>query len=110
LRHLRYSIICRATATVLPSFAPDARLTTDGLTSYDAHSLGSWPHERRRPGCHWTISLLKRWLPGAHASAVRPKHTCRHLDEYAVRHNRRRTNGVGRIAARVIEQLLSDSR
>ena len=30
----------------------------------------------------------------------------KHLDEYAFRHNRRRTNGVGRIAARVIERLV----
>jgi hypothetical protein len=29
------------------------------------------------------------------------------FDEYAFRHNRRRTNGVGRIAARVIERLVA---
>ena len=28
-------------------------------------------------------------------------------DEFAFRHNRRKTNGVGRIAARVIEQLVA---
>jgi ISXO2-like transposase domain len=54
--------------------------------------------------CHWTISLLKRWLLGTHAGAVAPKHLQAYLDEYAFRHNRRKTNGVGRIAARVIEQ------
>ena len=57
--------------------------------------------------CHWTISLLKRWLLGTHAGAVAPKHLQAYLDEYAFRHNRRRTNGVGRIAARVIEQLVA---
>jgi hypothetical protein len=56
-------------------------------------------------GCHWTISLLKHWLLGTHTGAVRPKHLQAYLDEYAFRHNRRRTNGLGRIAARVIEQL-----
>jgi hypothetical protein len=98
--------------------APDARVTTDGLASYDADSLGNRPYERvvqskaeRRESdalqvCHWTISLLKRWLLGTHAGAVAPKHLQAYLDEYAFRHNRRKTNGVGRIAARVIEQLV----
>ena len=57
-------------------------------------------------GCHWTVSLLKRWLLGTHAGAVRDKHLQAYLDEFAFRHNRRKTNGVGRIAARVIEQLV----
>jgi transposase-like protein len=99
--------------------APDARVVTDGLASYDGDSLGDRPYERvvqtkaeRRERdalqvCHWTISLLKRWLLGTHAGAVAPKHLQAYLDEYAFRHNRRRTNGVGRIAARVIEQLVA---
>jgi transposase-like protein len=99
--------------------APDARVTTDGLASYDGDSLGGRPFERmvqskaeRREGdalqvCHWTISLLKRWLLGTHAGAVGPKHLQAYLDEFAFRHNRRKTNGVGRIAARVIEQLVA---
>jgi Zn ribbon nucleic-acid-binding protein len=57
-------------------------------------------------GCHWTISLLKRWLLGTHGGAVRDKHLQAYLDEFAFRHNRRKTNGVGRIAARVIQQLV----
>ena len=57
--------------------------------------------------CHWTISLLKRWLIGTHAGAVRDKHLQAYLDEFAFRHNRRKTNGVARIAARVIEQLVA---
>ena len=102
--------------------ASDARVTTDGLASYDADSLGGRPHEakvqtkaERRESdavqtCHWTISLLKRWLLGTHAGAVAPKHLQAYLDEYAFRHNRRKTNGVGRIAARVIERLVSPGR
>jgi len=35
------------------------------------------------------------------------KHLQAYLDEYAFRHNRRKTNGVDRIAARVIEQLVA---
>jgi hypothetical protein len=99
--------------------ALDTQVVTDGLASYNSGSLGKRPHqaivqtkqERRESdalqGCHWTTSLLKRWLLGTHAGAVRPKHLQAYLDEFAFRHNRRKTNGVGRIAARVIEQLVA---
>jgi hypothetical protein len=99
--------------------AADARVVTDGHAGYDEKSLGKRPHdavvqtkaERREndavQGCHWTISLLKRWLIGTHAGAVRDKHLQGYLDEFAFRHNRRKTNGVGRIAARVIEKLVA---
>ncbi len=99
--------------------ASDTHVVTDGLASYNSDSLAERPHqaivqtkqERRESdalqGCHWTTSLLKRWLLGTHAGAVRPKHLQAYLDEFAFRHNRRKTNGVGRIAARVIEQLVA---
>ena len=97
----------------------DARVVTDGHAGYDAKSLGKRPHEavvqtkaERREndavqGCHWTISFLKRWLLGTHAGAVSDKHLQAYLDEFAFRHNRRKTNGVSRIAARVIESLVA---
>jgi Zn ribbon nucleic-acid-binding protein/transposase-like protein len=99
--------------------AADAKVVTDGHAGYNKRSLGRRSHdknvqtkaERRESdalqGCHWTTSLLKRWLLGTHAGAVRPKHLQAYLDEFAFRHNRRKTNGVGRIAARVIEQLVA---
>jgi transposase-like protein len=98
--------------------AANAHVVTDGHAGYSAKSLGERPHaaivqtkaERRAgdavQGCHWTISLLKRWLIGTHAGAVRPKHLQAYLDEFAFRHNRRKTKGVTRVAARVIEQLV----
>jgi transposase-like protein len=98
--------------------AADAHVVTDGHAGYDAKSLGNRGHdavvqtkaERRErdavQSCHWTISLLKRWLLGTHAGAVRDKHLQAYLDEFAFRHNRRKTKGVGRIAARVIESLV----
>jgi len=97
----------------------ETHVVTDGLASYNSESLGNRSHdkivqtkaERRErdalQGCHWTVSLLKRWLLGTHAGAVRAKHLQAYLDEFAFRHNRRKTNGVGRIAARVIEQLVA---
>jgi transposase-like protein len=99
--------------------AADAHVVTDGHAGYDEKSLGKRPHEaivqtkaeRRKndavQSCHWTTSLLKRWLLGTHAGAVRDKHLQAYLDEFAFRHNRRKTNGVGRIAARVIESLVA---
>jgi Zn ribbon nucleic-acid-binding protein len=99
--------------------AADGHVVTDGLASYNSESLGARPHEaivqtkaERREndalqGCHWTVSLLKRWLLGTHAGAVRDKHLQAYLDEFAFRHNRRKTNGTVRIAARVIEQLVA---
>ena len=98
--------------------AASTHVVTDGHAGYNSESLGKRPHamivqtkaERRvndaLQGCHWTVSLLKRWLLGTHAGAVQPKHLQAYLDEFAFRHNRRKTNGVGRIAARVIEQLV----
>lgn len=99
--------------------ASDAAITTDGLASYNPRSLGQRAHEmavqtpgeRREKdvlqGAHWAISLLKRWLLGTHAGAVKPKHLQSYLDEFVFRYNRRKTKGVGRIAARTIQQLVS---
>ena len=99
--------------------AADTDVVTDGHAGYNRESLGKRPHdmivqtkqERREndalQGCHWTISLLKRWLLGTHAGAVRDKYLQAYLDEFTFRHNRRKTNGVGRIAARVIERLVA---
>lgn len=99
--------------------AADAAVTTDGLPSYNVRSLKDRPHERivqtsqeRRKkdalqNCHWAISNLKRWLLGTHHGAVREKHLQAYLDEFAFRFNRRKTKGVGRIAARVLENLVT---
>ena len=98
--------------------ADDAKVVSDGHAGYSAKSLGERPHEaivqskaEKRENdavqaCHWTTSLLKRWLLGTHAGAVSDKHLQAYLDEFAFRHNRRKTDGIARIAARVIEQLV----
>lgn len=99
--------------------AADAHVVTDGHAGYNTQSLGAREHtaivqtkaERREndavQACHWTTSLLKRWLLGTHAGAVRNKHLQAYLDEFTFRHNRRKTVGVGRIAARLIESLVA---
>ena len=49
---------------------------------------------------------MKRWLLGTHAGAVQSKHLQAYLDEFVFRYNRRKTKGVGRIAARTIANLV----
>ena len=76
---------------------------TDGHAGYNSlgkrsrddivHTKVEWCKNDANQGYHWTISLLKRWLLGPHASAVHPNHPRVYLDEYAFRHNRRKTNG-----------------
>ena len=99
--------------------APQARVVTDGHAGYSETSLGQRPHEAKVQtkaerqesdavqACHHAISLLKRWLLGTHAGAVRDKHLQAYLDEFTFRQNRRKTKGVCRIAARVIERLVA---
>jgi transposase-like protein len=95
--------------------AKDAHVVSDGHAGYNATSLGEREHEAKVQTkaelreadavqfCHWAVSLLKRWLLGTHAGAVRDKHLQAYLDEFAFRYNRRKTNGVARIAARLLE-------
>lgn len=87
--------------------AETAKVVSDGHADYNAASLGERAHlpqvqtkaEVRAADvvqtCHWTVSLLKRWLLCTHVGAVGPAHLQAYLDEYAFRHNRRRTNGLG---------------
>lgn len=97
----------------------DAAVTADGHAGYDATNLGGRPHEAvaqtnadKREGdcvqiCHWTTSQLKRWLVRTHALAMKSKHLQAHLDEFASRWNHRNTDGVARIAARLIENAVT---
>ena len=99
--------------------AARAAVTTDGHAGYNEKSLGERDHaavvqtkaEKREADCvqtcHWAISQLKRWLMGTHACAVGRKHLQAYLDEFVFRHNRRNTNGIARIAARVIESAVA---
>jgi Zn ribbon nucleic-acid-binding protein len=99
--------------------AETAKVVSDGHAGYGTASLGERVHLPRVQTkaevraadavqtCHWTVSLLKRWLLGTHGGAVRPMYLQAYLDEHAFRHNRRRTHGVARIAARVIGAVVA---
>ena len=99
--------------------ATDAVVTSDGHAGYNATSLSERAHKAivqtnaeravadTLQRAHWSVSMLKRWLMGTHAGAVKAPHLQAYLDEFAFRWNRRKTNGVGRISARTIEMLVS---
>lgn len=99
--------------------APQTGVKTDGHASYNEHSLDGRTHsakvqtnqERKENDylqlCHWTASNIKRWLLGTHHGAVRPKHLQSYLDEYSFRYNRRNTDGIGRLAARCLENMVT---
>ena len=99
--------------------AADAYVTTDGHAGYNGQSLGERPHDAivqtksecraddAVQTCHWTVSLLKRWLIGTHASAVRPKHSAGLSRRVRFPPQPAQDHGVARIAARVIERLVA---
>lgn len=107
-----------AASFVKRRIADDATIITDGGGIYNRKTLDQRPHEAhvQTPSereqndavqvCHWTIANLKRWWLGTHHGAISDKHLQSYLDEFTFRYNRRKTKGVGRLVARVIENLV----
>lgn len=98
--------------------AEGSHITTDGYGTYSGSSIRRREHRKiivkrlpRGAGnpiqrAHHAISLARRnWL-GTYHGAVSRKHLQAYLDEFEFRYNRRRTEGVGRIVARVLEVLV----
>jgi ISXO2-like transposase domain len=102
--------------------ADGATVTSDGYADYNVTSLGDRSHDQHvqtnaeraehdtLQRAHWAVSMLKRWLIGTHAGAVKPRHLQAYLDEFAFRWHRRNIIGVGRISARTIEMLVSKAK
>lgn len=100
------------------NIAESATIVTDSLTSYTKKAVGPRRHCRynlrrldtktRDPLylCHRVAALLKRWLLGTYHGGASRKHLNAYLDEFVFRFNRRTTRGVGRIAARLIQQAV----
>ena len=103
----------------LRNIAPSATVTTDSLQSYSQRAVAPRNHHRVNlkqldvkiedplHQCHRVANLLKRWLLGTYHGSASHKHLAAYLDEYAFRFNRRKTRGVGRIAARLIQQVVA---
>lgn len=68
------------------------------------------PPQRRQAdalqSCHWAIAHLKRCRFGTHHGAVTAKHLQAYLNEFVFRYNRRKTRGVGRLVARVLQNVV----
>jgi transposase-like protein len=106
-------------AFVDANLASSAQVVSDGHAGYNATSLGERAHAQivqtnaeravsdTLQRAHWSVSMLKRWLMGTHAGAVKARHLQAYLNEFTFRWNRRKTKGVGRISARTIEMLVS---
>lgn len=104
------------------SLSDATQVTTDGYRSYCKRSLANRSHEKviqkRLPAhapdplqiTHHVISLVKRFWIGTYHGAVSQKHLQVYLDEFEFRYNRRKTVGVGRLAARLLQYLSTANR
>ena len=115
------------TATSMGSFvernlSQETHITTDGYITYGKTTLAGRPHQKvpqnKLPAgaldplqrAHYIISLVKRMWLGTYHGAIRQKHLQGYLDEFEFRYNRRKTVGVGRLAARLLQHLGSAAR
>jgi transposase-like protein len=120
LGRVRFGHVSDFSASSLVSFVTDtvaagSTVTTDGWEGYRPLGRNGYDHQVRvaasaEPGSddllahvHRAISLVKRWLLGTHQGAVRPKHLQHYLDEFAFRHNRRKSRHVGKIFYRMLQ-------
>jgi len=95
-----------------------SRVAIDGYGTYNRSTIRGRGHRqiivKRLPqgsgdpiqNAHHAISLVRRFWIGTYHGAVSRKHFQAYLDEFEFRHNRRKTRGVGRIVARVLEVLV----
>lgn len=103
------------------NLSEDAQVTTDGYRSYSSKSLGPRQHNRHLQKkkrhlsadplqqVHFALSLFKRCWIGTYHGAISRKYLQAYLDEFEFRYNRRKTIGVGRIAARLFQSLVGFS-
>jgi len=98
------------------SVEPGSEVVTDGWRSYATLRSKGYRHHvrvigkdhskasRLLPSVHRVISLLKRWLIGTHHGRVEHTHLQAYLDEFAFRFNRRKSQHVGKIFFRLLQQ------
>lgn len=97
--------------------AKGAKVHTDDWNGYNGVQAAGYSHRvtpiqgdperaiKFFPHVHLIASLLKRWLGATHQGAVQKKHLEVYLDEYVFRFNRRRSQHVGKIFRRLVEQI-----
>lgn len=94
---------------------PGSTARTDGLNAY--LGLRGYTHDRqiqRRqpkgehllPRVHRAVSLLKRWLLGAHQGAFGHDHLDYHLEQFTFRFNRRKSASRGKLFYHLAQQAV----
>lgn len=106
---------------VLESVRPGSKVITDAWTGYAPLCRHGFLHEVHNKASdkagtlemlahvHRVVSLLKRWLLGTHHGAVRPEQLQHYLDEFVFRHNRRKSQYVGKIFYRMLQGAAATS-
>lgn len=107
------------TSFIKRNVSSSATIITDSFPGYSTKDVAPRTHTRINlkqinvknndplQNCHRTATLLKRWMLGTYHGGASRKHLPAYLDEYSFRFNRRKTLGIGRIAARLLEQVVS---
>ena len=105
---------------VVRNLTDSSEVTTDGYRSFSTKSLGTRRHHQHNQKkkkkhhfdidplqhAHFALSLFKRCWIGTYHGAINRKYLQLYLDEFEFRFNRRKTLGVGRIAARLFQALV----
>ena len=103
---------------IAQSVEPGSRIHTDGWAGYGGLATAGFDHRVTHSAgdeslaveafahVHLVASLLKRWLSATHQGRVGHKHLQGYLDEFALRFNRRRSQHIGKIFHRLVEQLV----
>lgn len=100
---------------ILDNIAKGSTLVSDGWKGYSGVSKKGYTHkiesnirindgETILPNVHRIASLLKRWLLGTHQNYIGELYLAYYLDEFAFRHNRRKSKSRGLLFQRLIEQ------
>jgi transposase-like protein len=94
-----------------------SNLTTDGWKPYIKMKTWGYRHtvmnkntaadsDNLTPNVHLVASLLKRWLLGKHQNFVHKSHLEYYLDEFAFRHNRRKSKSRGLLFETLMKQAV----
>jgi transposase-like protein len=120
---VRLTRIPNTSASALTDFisaaaTPGSVIYTDAWQGYRGLDVAGFVHQPTSiaasgdpahvvmPRVHRIASLLKRWQLGTHQGAVRPHQLDFYLDEFSFRFNRRRSQHVGLLFHRLLEQAV----
>ncbi len=101
------------------SVEPDSLVHTDGWLGYEPLDKKGYRHcivflsgrskeaSDLLPLVHKAISLLKRWMLGAHQGAISHERLDFYLDEFVFPFNRRSTRSRGKLFYRLVQQAVA---